>query len=100
MVNVTEFEIPVGESRNIDVDFVITASNLGVNAISVAWSVRSGTSATILGAPTITGNISTGMVVADNVTTGCTLIMVRATMTDGQTKSEFIQINVVDPTCQ
>jgi hypothetical protein len=75
------------------------ASSFGVSASSVVWTVDDGTSVTISGTPTITTNISTGTIVAGANKTGCSLVKVKATMTDSQTITAFFKINVIDPSC-
>ena len=99
MARIDTFNIPQGDTRNVEVDFSAAASSFGVNASSVAWSVDDGTSVTISGTPTISSNVSTGTLVAAANKTGCSLIKVKATMSDSQTISKFFKINVIDPTC-
>lgn len=99
MARIPTFEIPQGDTRNATVDYSATASEFGVNASTVAWTVDEGTSVSISGTPTITSNVTIGTLVADANKTGCSLIKVKATMSDSQTVSKFIKINVVDPRC-
>ena len=99
MGSVEYFDLPVGDSRNVEIDFTIAAANFGLNFASVTWAIEAGDSVTINGVPTISSNISTGLLVADATKTGCTIIKVQGTLSDNQTVSEFFRVNVFDPVC-
>ena len=98
-MRIPTFEIPQGDQRYADVDFSNAAGKLGTTASSAAWSVEEGNSVTISGTPTLASNVAQGLLVASGTVTGCSLIKIKATMADTQTVTEYIKINVIDPTC-
>lgn len=93
------FEIPQGDQRYADASFKNTASKLGTSVSSATWTVEDGSSVTISGTPTLSSNVSQGLLVADANQTGCSLIKVKATMADTQTVSLFMKIKVIEPDC-
>ena len=99
MARIDIFDVPQGDTRNVEVDYSAAASSFGVSASSVVWTVDDGSSVTISGTPSIITNISTGTIVAGANKTGCSLIKAKATMTDSQTITAFFKINVIDPAC-
>ena len=93
------FEMPPGDSRNVEVDFTTAASRFGLNVASVDWAIENGASVTISGTPAISGNVSPGLLVASATQTGCTIVRVKGTLSDGQTITEYFRVGVTDPTC-
>lgn len=92
-------DIPQGDLRYAQMDFSVSAGRLGTTVSSVAWSVEEGSTVTISGTPTLSGSIAQALLQAGSNTSGCSLIKVKATMADSQTVSEYIKINVIDPSC-
>lgn len=98
-MRVPVFEIPQGDQRYADIDFNPAADRLGTSASSATWTVEEGSTVTISGTPSIASNVAQGLLAADANRTGCSLIKIKATMADTQTVTEYIKINVIDPTC-
>lgn len=98
-MRVSTFEIPQGDLRYASIDFSPAADRLGTSASSATWTVEEGNTVTISGTPSITSNVAQGLLSADANRTGCSLIKIKATMADTQTVTEYIKINVIDPTC-
>lgn len=92
-------EIPLDDSRFGSVDFAVSAGRLGTSLSSAVWSIEEGTSVTLNGTPTVVGNVAQELLVASATVTGCTLIKIKGTMADTQTVTEYIKIEVIDPTC-
>jgi hypothetical protein len=99
MARIPTFDIPEGDIRNASVDYTATASDFGVNVSSAAWEIQEGNSITLGGSPTLSSNVTTEAITARADYSGCSLIKVQATMSDGQTVSKYIRINVIGPGC-
>lgn len=93
------FEMMRGDTLAATADFSATASEIGVSASSVVWSVEDGNAVSISGTPTISSNVSVGTLVADANKEGCTLIKVKATMSDSQTRSKMFKVITRKVTC-
>jgi len=93
------FQVIQGDTRGVTVDFAAHASDLGVSTSSVLWSVDQGDSVSVSGTPTIASDISVGTLVADSNKTGCSMIRVTATFSDGQTVTKAFKVNSVDTLC-
>lgn len=90
-------EIPVGLQRYVDVDFAVAALRLGTTVSSAAWSVVSGTAASISGTPTLASGIAQALIATHATTTGDTIIKCTATMADTQTDSKYFKIVTINP---
>lgn len=99
MAKIDTFNIPQGDTRSVTVDYSAASSSFGVSASSVTWEVEEGNTISISGTPTIASNVTTGTLVADGNKSGCSLIKVKATMSDSQTITKHFKINVIDPVC-
>lgn len=98
-MRVTIFEMPQGERRYASHNATSSADRLGTSASSSVWSVEEGSTVAISGTPSLSGNIAQALLLSDSNRTGCTLIKNVITMADTQTVTEYIKINVIDPTC-
>lgn len=99
MGELEEFEIVLGSSRKVSVSFSKAAARLGANFTGVTWSVESGGSASVNGTPVFDNNISTALIDASSTVTGCTVLKMVGTTSEGESIVEHCVINVVKRSC-
>lgn len=92
-------ELPLSDKRDIEQSFVNLAGRNSTSVSSVNWTVEEGSSVTISGVPSLSSNISTASILADSTLTGCSMLKIQATLADGQKISEYLQVDVIEPSC-
>lgn len=106
-VNCRSLRVPVltyeqmtkGAIRQATVNFVSAGSLLSTSVSSVTWTVRDGSNLVSISNEALNTGVATATITANSDVTGCAVVQVKATMANGQTVTEHIQIEVVEVGC-
>lgn len=99
-VPVTTFEeVTQGAIRQARVSFVNAANKLSTSVSSVTWTVKDDSDLVAITNSALSSGVATATITADADTTGCAVVQVKATMANGQTVTEHIQIVVSEVDC-
>lgn len=96
---ITNEEMTQGAIRQATVSFVNAADKLGTSVSSVTWTVKDDSDLVTVTNSALTSGVATATITADSDVTGCCIVQVKATMANGQTVTEHIQIEVTEVEC-
>lgn len=92
-------EVTQGAIRQARVSFVNAANKLSTSVSSVTWTVKDDSDLVTITNKALSSGIATATITADDEMTGCAVVQVKATMANGQTVTEHIQIAVTEVDC-